>query len=173
MADIVRSGDLDVRIISNVTSQTVWEKGQATMAESMPVAIASNQSAIPVTVQTPAAGTPTFKTGTLVTTAVTADQIVLTYTVTTGKTFYLQYIQFSGYRTSLPGNTNPLWLGAMSVETPSGTKIITADRFHAPSNDAPFALNVPISSGTVIRVVVTPSAVTSTTWRANFGGYEI
>lgn len=173
MGDIDRKGDQQVRIISNVASQSVWEKGQTLMASSMPIAIASDQSAIPVTVQTPAAGTPILKTGTLVTTATTADQIVLTYTVTALKIFYLQYVSMSGYRTTLPGNVNPIWLGAMSAETPSGTKIITVDRFHAPSNDAPFALNVPISAGVVIRVVVTPSAATSTTWRANFGGYEI
>lgn len=44
MADIVRSGDLDVRIISNVTSQTIWEKSQQTMANSMPVVIASDNT---------------------------------------------------------------------------------------------------------------------------------
>lgn len=121
----------------------------------------------------PPAGTAVFKTGSLVTTTTTADQVVLTYTVTSGKTFYLQYVLMNGYRTSLPGNVNPIRLGAMSLEVPSGTKVITIDRFHAPSNDSPFNFNLPISSGTAIRVVVTPGASNSTTWRANFGGYEI
>jgi hypothetical protein len=147
--------------------------GQKTMANSVPFTMASDQPSIPVTVQPPATGTPVFKTGSLITTATTADQVVLTYTVTSGKIFYLQYVQMNGYRTSLPGNVNPIFLGSMSAETPSGTKIITVDRFHAPSNDSPVALNVPIPAGTVIRVVVTPSAATSTTWRANFGGYEV
>lgn len=147
--------------------------GQKAMATSLPIVIASDQTPIPVTTQQPADGVAILKTGTLVTTATTADQVVLTYTVTALKKFYLQYIQFAGYRTALPGNVNPIYLGSMSAETPSGTKIITIDRFHAPSNDAPFGLFVSIAAGVVIRVVVTPNAATSTTWRANFGGYEV
>lgn len=35
-----------------------------------------------------------------------------------------------------------------------------------------FAEPIAIAAGTVIRVVVTPGATTSYTWKANFGGYE-
>lgn len=115
-----------------------------------------------------------LKTGSLVTTAVTADQVVLTYTVTAGKTFYLEYLQVEVRQTTLPGNNNPVDLGAVSLETPSGTKVITHEAIH-PSYYLPgyqFSEPIPIAAGVVIRVVCTPASVTSITWRANFGGYE-
>lgn len=115
-----------------------------------------------------------LKTGTLTTVAVTADQVVLTYTVTAGKTFYLEYVNFGHHLTALPGNNNPVAIGTISVETPSGTKIYTKDCFH-PSYDVPgpdLGEPAPIAAGVVIRVVCTPAAATSTVWRANFGGYE-
>ena len=50
MGDIQRSGDQDVRVISDITTQTVWQKGQQVMAESMPIVFASDQSALPTTI---------------------------------------------------------------------------------------------------------------------------
>lgn len=118
--------------------------------------------------------TNVLTTGSVVTTTTTANQVVLTYTVTALKTFYLEYVTFQAYRTTLPGNVNPLLLGTISLETPSGTKVITFDLFHMMINPnvVQFTEPIPIAAGVVVRVVVTPSAVTSTTWRANFGGYE-
>lgn len=115
-----------------------------------------------------------MKTGSLVTTAVTADQVVLTYTVTSGKTLYLEYFSSNAYITTLPGNTNPVLLGTASLESPAGTKLITSTRIHADyvSSVYTFSDPLPIASGTVIRCVCTPNAATSYTWRANFGGYE-
>jgi hypothetical protein len=116
------------------------------------------------------------KTGTLTTTAITVDQVVLTYTVTSGKTFYLQYVDLSAAQTSPAGGTAVV-LGTISLETPSGTKIITrrmlgAGAIEAASFTLPFAEPLPISSGTVVRVVVTPASTNSFSWNANFGGYE-
>lgn len=117
-----------------------------------------------------------MKTGTLVTTAVTADQVVLTYTVTTGKTFYMEYVEIQGAQTTPAGGTG-IVLGTISFENPSGTKVISgrfigggAEQFGEISTS--FAEPIPVSSATVIRVVVTPAATTSMTWLANFGGYE-
>jgi len=120
--------------------------------------------------------TTVLKTGNLVTTAVTVDQVVLTYTVTAGKTFFLEYLDMSGAQTAPAGGTS-VALGTISTETPSGTKVISK-RFigggATPIADwsASFAEPLPIVAGTVIRVVVTPASATSMTWFANFGGYE-
>jgi hypothetical protein len=117
--------------------------------------------------------TSVMKVGSLVTTAVTADQVVLTYTVTEGKTFYLTYFHLLVRLTTYAGTVTNF--GNMSLENPSGTKIFTFPSFGSGAAAiVPFSFTepVPIPSGTVIRVVCTPAAVTSFTWFANFGGYE-
>jgi len=148
--------------------------GQKTMALSLPVVVASDQSAISF-MQTATGGANVLKTGSLVTTAVTADQVVLTYTVTTAKTFYLAYLAMYGRLTALSATASIL--GAISLETPSGTKVITLDDVNPTTsevefNPITFSQPIPIAAGVVVRVVVTPAATTSMTWRANFGGYE-
>lgn len=116
-----------------------------------------------------------LKTGSLVTTAATADQIVLTYTVTTGQTFYLEYVVIEG-RLTVAAATATI-LGDVSLELPSGTKGMTTTAVNPTTSASDklvisFAEPIPIAAGTVVRVVVTPTAVTSMTWRASFGGYE-
>lgn len=117
-----------------------------------------------------------FKVGSATTTATTADQVVATYTVTTNKTAYLQFLSIQVHLTtpSVTGGT----MGTWSLETPSGTKDIT----HTAMNNTTegeyqwivtFAEPIPVASGVVIRVVCTPSGTTSTVWEANFGGYEV
>jgi hypothetical protein len=114
-----------------------------------------------------------LKTGTLATSAVTADQVVLTYTVTTGKTFYLEYFDFIARLTTYAATAT--LFGTISLETPSGTKVYTTELFHAGAMSPvqiTFSEPVAVPSAAVIRVVCTPAAVTAMTWRANFGGYE-
>src|SRR5712691_1373422 len=94
------------------------------------------------------------KTGSLVTTATTADQVVLTYTVTTGKTFYLQDFDAGGYVTALPNTDNPVKLGTLSLENPSGTKLITEDVVYGiqfSGIQKGWAEPLPFASGTVLR----------------------
>jgi hypothetical protein len=148
--------------------------GSKVSASSLPVVIASDQSAISF-MQTATGGANVLKTGVLVTTAVTADQVVLTYTVTALKTFYLAYLVMYGRLTVVAATASIL--GAISLETPSGTKVITLDDNNPTTsevefNPITFSQPIPIAAGIVIRVVVTPAAATSMTWRANFGGYE-
>jgi hypothetical protein len=117
--------------------------------------------------------TVVMKTGNLVTTATTADQVILTYTVTSGKTFYLQYLSIDARLTTYA--TTATWFGAASLQSPSGTKLITDDLSGSGAVTMPpytFDEPVPIASGVVINVVCTPGATTSYTWKANFGGYE-
>lgn len=165
--------------------------GQKAMASSIPVTISSDQSTLNVLLQALAAGnnstqanvslgsntgkTNVMRTGSLITTATTVDQVVHTYTVTAGRTFYLFYLILLSRLTTL--STTASILGTASLETPSGTKTITLDFVNPTTSDVRphivvFPEPVPISAGTVVRVVCTPNAVTSMLWRANFGGYE-
>ena len=126
-----------------------------------------------VSLGTRAGKTVVMKTGNLVTTATTADQVILTYTVTSGKTFYLEYLSIDARLTTFA--TTATWFGAASLENPSGTKLITDDLSGPGAVTRPpymFEEPIPIASATVIRVVCTPGATTSYTWKANFGGYE-
>lgn len=118
--------------------------------------------------------TNTMKTGTLVTTAVTADQVILTYTVTAGKTFYLEYFDISCRLTTFAATATNF--GNFSLESAAGTKLYTQMASGTGVVSSPIAQTLteplPIAAGVVIRVVCTPSATTSFTWVANFGGYE-
>jgi hypothetical protein len=120
--------------------------------------------------------TNVLKTGTLTTTSVTVDQVVLTYTVTAGKIFYVQYIEMNGIQTT-PAGGSAVNLGIISLEIPSGTKVIAKRCVGAAAIDPvglliPFLEPIPVAAGTTIRVVVTPATTSSFTWAANFGGYE-
>jgi hypothetical protein len=148
--------------------------GQKVMASSVPVVISSDQSSVAVNTN-PTGATNVLKTGTITTTAVTADQVVLTYTVTAGKTFYMTYLVMYGRLTVLAATATIL--GAISLETPSGTKVFTLDDVNPTTSELEFnpivlPTPIPIAAGVVVRVVVTPAAATSMLWRANFGGYE-
>lgn len=120
--------------------------------------------------------TTVMKTGSLTTTAVTAGQVILTYTVTTGKTFYLQYLSLESRLTVL--SATGAILGLIWLENPSGTTVInhtlTNGTNEAVDYRGPYCFDEPIAvpSATVIRVLCTPAATTSTLWIANFGGYE-
>ena len=118
--------------------------------------------------------TNVMKTGTLVTTSVTVNQVVLTYTVTAAKTLYVQYVVMGAYLTSQPANANPIDLGDIAVQTPSGTNIIQSERFHPKISDlvVTFPQAIPIAAGVVFRIVCNPNSSTSMIWEANFGGYE-
>ena len=117
--------------------------------------------------------TVVMKTGNLVTTATTANQVVLTYTVTSGKTFYLEYYSLDARLTTFA--TTATWFGTISLQNPSGTSLITDD-LSGPGAITGFPYHfaepIPIAAGTVIVVVCTPGATTSYTWKSSFGGYE-
>lgn len=113
-------------------------------------------------------------TGSLTTTATTADQVVATYTVPGGRVFQLSRFDVMCRSTSPPGNPNPVVFGAASLEHPAGTKLWTVDIV---GNVGPreHGLHLhetwQIPAGGVVRMVCTPAAATSFLWRANFGGF--
>jgi hypothetical protein len=129
-----------------------------------------------VTVDALTGRTTIMKTGTIVTTASTADQVVLTYTVTAGKTFYFCYADLNG-RLTIPTNSASV-LGTVSIESPAGTKLYTKSRINPTTSELisdGFTPAVPLTfaASTVFRVVCTPVNGGSMTWVANFGGYEL
>lgn len=128
---------------------------------------------VSVSLGTAVGKTTVMKTGNLVTTAITADQVVLTYTVTSGKTFYINYYTVNVRLTTYAATATNF--GACSLESPAGTKLWTELMANAgvlipqgPAMTEPVA----IPSGVVVRIVCTPAATTSFTWQGNFGGYE-
>jgi hypothetical protein len=117
--------------------------------------------------------TNVLKTGTLVSTATTADQVLLTYTVTAGKTLYLSYFDYTARLTTFAATATNF--GNCSLESPAGTKLYTqmvANSGVSTLIGEQVAEPLPIASGVVVRLVCTPSAATSFTWSGNFGGYE-
>ena len=123
----------------------------------------------------PTLTTLVMKPGSLTTAGTGVDQVVSTYTVTSGKNFYLQYYQIEANLSVLSALASSI--GNISLESPAGTKLITNTLINAtvsltPINKIEFAQPMLIPGGTVIRVVCTPAVSTSIVWNANFGGYE-
>lgn len=115
-----------------------------------------------------------MKSAQLTTTAVTANQIVLTYIVTALKTLFLQYIDLQARLTAASATASVL--GTITV-TVAGVVVYTAE-FCNPTSGATethslaFSEPIPLAAGVVISVLVTPAAATSMRWTGNFGGFE-
>jgi len=119
-----------------------------------------------------------LKTGSLVSSAVTADQVILTYKINPGKQFVLEYLEANVQLTTYAATATDF--GSVSLEHPAGTKLMTW-KCAGPQGtlNTPIYLELPeplpIDTGDgvgVVRVVVTPTSATSMTWEANLGGYE-
>jgi hypothetical protein len=111
-------------------------------------------------------------TGTLTSTATTADQVIVTYTVTAGKTLYLQafkaMVMLTTYATTATNyGTFSLQIGGVSKYT-----VLNAHAGIVNPQGESFAEPLPIAAGTVVRIVCTPAAATSFLWRGNLIGYE-
>lgn len=128
----------------------------------------------------PANGTTVLKSGTLASSAVTADQVILSYIVSPGKKFCLSYLEANVRLTTFA--TTATNFGVISLEAPSGTKRMTFTVVAGPGvlnspiyAEFPEALTIIGNSDgtTLVRVVCTPSAATAFTWDANLGGYEL
>lgn len=139
------------------------------------LAVASDGS-IAVSISGAALKTAVLKTGQLVTTAVTANQSVLAYTVTALKTFFLEYIDLQGRLTAVSATASIL--GTVIVQV-AGVTVYTGTFVNPTTSDAGsqsirlmMGEPIPLPAGAVITILVTPAAVTSMTWTGNLGGYE-
>lgn len=105
---------------------------------------------------------------TLISTATTADQTVLTYTVPAGKTFYVMFIEVA--KCSVNNiNADPAKLFANGVELarasmPGGQQMVVN---YQTSLAAAYPL---VTAGQIIKLTVTPTGTTSTTWSARLLG---
>jgi len=139
------------------------------------MAVASDGS-IPVSIEGAALKTAVLKTSQLTTTAVTANQSILAYTVTAGKNFFLEYIDLQGALTAVSATASVL--GTVIVQV-AGVTVYTGRFVNPTTSDAGsqsirlmMGEPIPLPAGTVIAILVTPAATTSMAWTANLGGYE-
>jgi len=131
---------------------------------------------IQVSIGTAAGKTTQLKTGSLTTTAVTAGQTILTYTVTALKTLFLEYIDIQARLTAVAATASIL--GSVTVSI-AGVGVYTATFVNPTTSDSGgqsvrlfFSEPIPIAAGSVVLIAVTPAATTSMLWIGNFGGYE-
>jgi hypothetical protein len=103
---------------------------------------------------------------------VTANQTVVTYTVSAGKTYYLQEFDCSA-NTEAAAATNAAFGTCQLIV---GGTTYWQQYLHGAGTSGPwivqYAEPIPVSAGTVITIAATPSATTAFFWYANLGGYE-
>lgn len=116
--------------------------------------------------------TVTMKTGNISTTATTANQVIVTYTVPAGVTFYLEYFRCTA-------NTEAAAVTATafgSCQLQIGGTNVYQDWLHGDGENG-YSIGesvgepIPVPAGTVIQWTTTPFATTAFFWYANFGGY--
>ena len=110
------------------------------------------------------------------TTAVTANQTVLSYTVTAGKALFLEYIDLQARLTAISATASILGtfiiqIGGVTVYTGTFVNPTTSDQ-GSQAIRLMIPEPIPVSAGVVIAFLTTPAAATSMLWTANFGGYE-
>lgn len=116
--------------------------------------------------------TPVGTTNQLASAATTANQVVASYTVSAGKTFYLEHADVSARLTTYAATAT--LFGPVSLRI-NGVIVYTVDLSGTGSAQG-FPLDpgepIPVGAGVVIDWVTTPAAATAMTWRANILGYE-
>lgn len=116
--------------------------------------------------------TPVGATNQLASVAATANQVVATYTVSAGKTFYLEHADVSARLTAFAATATQFGTASLRI---NGVIVYTVDLSGTGFGQG-FPLDpgepIPVAAGVVIDWVCTPSAVTAMTWRANILGYE-
>lgn len=112
------------------------------------------------------------KSGSLASTATTAAQTIVTYTVTAAKVLYLEYFDIQARLTTWAATAT--YFGTVSLVI-GGTTFWTQDIMNA-GTSTPYCVHLsepmPVAASTVISIVCTPAAATAFTWTANIGGYE-
>lgn len=121
-------------------------------------------------------GAPILKTGTLASSANTANQVILTHSVAVGKKFVLNGLELNVRLTTFATTATNFGTASLRVAGTAVQTFICA---------GPGVLNNPIliklaepmiitgsSEGLVVDVVCTPSASTGFTWEANIQGAE-
>lgn len=113
-----------------------------------------------------------YGTGVLASSAVTADQVIATYTVTANRVFQLTFLEIAAKLTTYAGTATDFGTASFRV---NGLKKFTWQIVGAGYGTTylDMAESLPFASGDVLSIVCTPSAVTPFSWEANFGGTEV
>ena len=136
----------------------------------------ASQSSQGVSIGSTVNKTVVMKTGTLVSTAVTANQTILTYTVTIAKNLFIEYIDIQGRFTA--ASATAAMLGSvimqMNAVTVYASGFVNPTTYDSGSQTVriSFSEPIPLAAGLVLSFLVTPSSATSITWTANFAAYE-
>jgi hypothetical protein len=113
-----------------------------------------------------------LQTALLTTTATTADQVILSYTVPANQTFYLNAIEANVALTTFAATATDF--GSISLRQ-NGVKVVTFSTVAGTGTlSTPLFLpfpDLPYSAGDVFTIVCTPLAATSFDWEANLIGY--
>lgn len=108
----------------------------------------------------------------LTTTTTTANQVIVTYTVTAGKTFYLQYFDCEVHLTSGAATATSFGNCTLQINGANVYTMMAQGNGQLSIQSQSLSEPLPVAAGQVVQWVTTPSAVTSFGWNANFGGYE-
>jgi len=120
-----------------------------------------------------------FATGSLASSTVTADQVIVSRKISPGKQFVIQYAEANVQLTTFAGTATAF--GTVSLECPAGNKLLTFNCAGPQGTlNSPVYLELPEplviqgdSDGSkVVRWVCTPAAATPFTWEGNIVGYE-
>ena len=111
--------------------------------------------------------------GTLASSAVTANQVILTYTVPAGKTLWFQFLEANVMLTTFATTATAFGVIGLQVNgllrsnftVVAGPGVLNTPLYLEVQDSIPF------QAGDVLTVVCTPSAVTPFTWEANIAGY--
>ena len=102
-----------------------------------------------------------------------ANQNILTRNTTSGKTFFISYLEIEGFYTSV--SSTGATIGTCSLEIPAGTSVATFS-LQNPTNEAidriVIPMTVPLAAPTSAAVSCIPVGSTSTKWQSSIGGYE-
>lgn len=109
-----------------------------------------------------------FQPGTLTTTATTADQVIVTYTVPAGNHFLLAGL-FVGKSVATNTEATPFKLRVNGTAKIIYASDGTGTRFWNPVLNS-FPIKI-ATAGDVVTITVTPSNGTSTTWNGTMFGY--
>jgi hypothetical protein len=121
----------------------------------------------------PVVNSNVLKGGSLASTAATANQVIVTYTVPAGKTFFLTHFGLNAILTTFAATATAFGTASFQV---NGVNLLTfsalggAGTLTAPVHFE-FDNPLPWQAGDVLSIVCTPSAVTPFTWGANIVGY--
>lgn len=172
---IVISNPLTLRDATIQSNTNVIKAGSSTALASdnaLVVTLSPNSSG-PVSLGNSFSKTIKMSAGNLVTSTATSNQIIVTYTVTTGKTFYIEEADCGVILDSAAATQTQFGTCSLTING----AVVWSQYMKGPgacSFQQPLIYSEPIfaASTQVVQWVTTPASTGNFLWTANFGGYE-